>query len=63
MYFIFIILWANYEKDKHVQLLVLLEVTILIILFQLYGLKADFLKVIHSGWVNMNLQPAYWKKN
>ena len=36
---------------------------VLIILFQLYGSKATFLNVIYSGWVNMNPQPSYWKKN
>ena len=36
---------------------------VLIILFQLYGSKGGFLKVIYSGWVNMTPQPSYWKKN
>ena len=34
---------------------------VLIILFQLYGSKAGFLKLIYSGWINMNPQPSYWK--
>ena len=36
---------------------------VLIILFQLYGSKGGFLKVIYSDWVNMTPQPSYWKKN
>ena len=37
---------------------------VLIILFQLYGSKASFLKAISPGWVNMTPpQPSYWKKN
>ena len=32
---------------------------VLVILFQLYGSKAGFLKVIYCGWVNMTPQPSY----
>ena len=46
MYFIFIILLTNYEKDAHVHIIVGSsgKECVLIILFQFYGSKTGFLK-------------------
>ena len=55
MYFIFIILLTNYEKDVHRTCTHVHTIIgssgrkcVLIILFQLYGSKTGFLKVIYS---------------
>ena len=52
-YVIFIIFCYEFEKAVYAHLLVLMEEIVLIILFQLYGSRLGFLKVIYFGWVNM----------
>ena len=70
MYFIFIILLKNYEKDVHRTCTHVHTIIgspgrkcVLIILFQLYGSKTGFLKVIYSGQVNMTPPPSHPSPN
>ena len=36
---------------------------VLVILFQQYDPKLGFVEVIYSGWVSMNPEASFWKKN